>query len=225
MLQTFKKWLPGEESPDRVDQTLFWLAWLLHVPHLFFLPIAVARGLPRAAFGNVMSLGASLVPRWMESRSSHRFPPLGEFSLSLAMFIEMLGRTLQYYATSTAEQDAAGMKSYDSYSHLLEVAGVSTFFTMLIYAYLADKELESPDWVVMGVGSMMGLGAAGLWEIYEWTADQMVKAGFQYGNDDTMTDLVLGALGAWFGAVAAQHYVGTRTREQLAEDIRIFYEL
>ncbi|GAA2499782.1 hypothetical protein [Streptomyces gobitricini] len=44
--------------------------------------------------------------------------------------------------------------------------------------------------------TMLGLAAAALWEIYEWVVEQVAPASMRVGYDDTVADLVAGAVGS-----------------------------
>ncbi len=217
MLQTFKNWLPGKPGLERADLVLFWLAWLLHVPLLFFLPISIADGNLRTIIGNAGSLALSFVPRWMESRSRYRFPALGEFCLSLIMIVEMFGRTFHLYEEGRA-------LPYDDFSHAVEIGAVSAFAVLLLYAFFLEKKVDYDGWFMLAAGVIIGLGFGALWEIYEWSVDTLFQTNFQYGNQDTMVDLFTGAIGAFVGGLAARYYRVTRTAEDVMEEIPIFYD-
>ncbi len=79
MLSTAQSWWRRVYKGSRADEILFRLAWLLYLPLLLFLPLNLADGNPRNIVGSVLSLLIPLIPRWMERRSPHRFPALGEF--------------------------------------------------------------------------------------------------------------------------------------------------
>src|SRR5687768_14522611 len=97
MLNTFKAWLKTDEERSAVDRALFWLAWLLHVPLLVFLPINLMDGNLRNINGNILAILISFVPRWMEARSRYHFPAVGELAISLSMLAELFGRTFHLY--------------------------------------------------------------------------------------------------------------------------------
>ena len=50
------------------------------------------------------------------------------------------------------------------------------------------------------VTAALGLAVGALWEIVEWTADSTIGSDLQLGNEDTVTDLVSDASGAFAGA-------------------------
>jgi hypothetical protein len=94
---------------------------------------------------------------------------------------------------------------YDNIVHVL----VPLFSGQVLYIFLARLELV-PDprdhstrahYVgLFVVTAALGLGVGALWEIVEWTSDSTLGSSLQLGNEDTVTDLVSDAAGAFAGA-------------------------
>ncbi len=221
MLADLKDWLDLEQYDDTIDRVLYLLAWLLRLAFPLFIVYALATSSDgwkwRALIGNVMAIAISLVPRWMERRSRYRFPAVGEFSVVLALFLEMVGRTFNLY-------EGNHTIPYDKFSHGAIVGALTTFIILLLYAFFYEHKIDYDGWFIVVVGLLFGYGIGALWESYEWLADMFLKMGFQSGNGDTMSDMVAGAIGALIGTVAAREYRRRHTREQVMDELPIFYE-
>ncbi len=112
MRRILNQWLALDKHRNKTDQRLYWLAWLLRLPlHFFLIYSLLIDGTWnwRTIIGNVLAILISLLPRWMESRSRHHFPAVGELSIVLALVVEMFGRTFRLYDGSELP--------YDIFSH------------------------------------------------------------------------------------------------------------
>lgn len=85
---------------------------------------------------------------------------------------------------------------YDKFVHylsgiLLAEAG------MILISYLFKKRSIKNDRAVKLLFSFFfSASCAGFWEIYEFTADNLIKTNMQGGNKNTMGDIISGVLGA-----------------------------
>jgi uncharacterized membrane protein YjdF len=105
--------------------------------------------------------------------------------------------------------DAVGLYDalsfYDNIVHFL----VPLFSGQVIYILLARIELvpdpkdsSTPAHYagLFSVTAALGIAVGALWEIVEWTADSTIGSDLQLGNEDTVTDLLADASGAFAGA-------------------------
>ena len=83
------------------------------------------------------------------------------------------------------------------------------FSGQVLYILLARIELvpDPRDHATHGhylglffVTAALGLAVGALWEIVEWASDSTLGSDLQLGNEDTVTDLVSDAVGAFTGA-------------------------
>lgn len=102
---------------------------------------------------------------------------------------------------------------YDRYEHFDD--GVHTVVPLLVsqIAYLVFARLEVvPDprdrpaelhhrWTLGVLTAAFGIALAGLWEICEWTSDELLGTDMSLSNDDTVTDLIFGTVGSMAGGV------------------------
>ncbi len=105
--------------------------------------------------------------------------------------------------------DAVGLyESLSFYDNIVHVL-VPLFSGQVLYILLARIELVSDPrdsesrahYVgLFIVTAALGLAVGALWEIVEWAADSTIGSDLQLGNEDTVTDLVSDAVGAFIGA-------------------------
>ncbi len=225
MLQTFQKWYPAKWELAKTDRNLFWLAWLLHLPLPVFLFYAIANGDWPNILGNSLAIAVSFAPRWIESRSQNRFPALGEFAIALTLFVETLGRTFHLYEEKANLQHLyEELWQYDTYAHGIEIGALVTFIVLLLYAFLLEHKVDYDSWFVILMGVAFGFALGGAWEIFEWTIDLLFDAGYQDGLNDTMVDILAGAVGAFIGSLAARSYRRRNGDKEVKEELPIFYE-
>jgi uncharacterized membrane protein YjdF len=105
--------------------------------------------------------------------------------------------------------DALGLyESLSFYDNIVHVL-VPLFSGQVLYILLARIELvpDPRDHSTHGhyaglfvVTAALGLAVGALWEIVEWATDSTVGSDLQLGNEDTVTDLLSDAAGAFAGA-------------------------
>jgi hypothetical protein len=125
-------------------------------------------------------------------------PRLYDLAFTVAMMLTGFGEALGLY-------DA--WKAYDNVVHFLAPA----FCSQVAYIGLARLEVlpdprddtSTPHYVgIFVVTFALGVAIGGLWEIVEWSSDNLLGSNLQLGNDDTVGDLIADALGSATGAAA-----------------------
>jgi hypothetical protein len=124
-------------------------------------------------------------------------PRLYDLGFTVAMILTGWGEALGLY-------DA--WKSYDNVVHFI----VPTLTSQVAYICLARIEVL-PDmrqdfvprhytgiWVVTFA---LGVAIGGLWEILEWSSDELFGSNLSMSNDDTVGDLIADSLGAATGGI------------------------
>ncbi|MDQ4074641.1 MAG: hypothetical protein M3220_00175 [Chloroflexota bacterium] len=212
----FGNWTSKETVHTVTDYYLFWAAWLLHVPLLFFLIYAAINGDWKNVAANAIAILIAFVPRLMESNSGYRFPAIGEFALAVVLFVEMLGRTFHLYEGHPFP--------FDVLSHGMIIGVISMFIVLLIYAFFVRQNIDYDTWFIIVAGVIIGLGIGALYELYEWMMDMFFNTNLLHGIRDTMIDLAVGGLGAFIGAWLAKLYRSRHSQEELAQELPIFYD-
>ena len=115
--------------------------------------------------------------------------------IATSFYIHVMGHVGEYYVTFAPY--------YDKLAHL--VASVTVGLIALFLALLAERRgeirLTGPAIVLFILTSTLAAGA--IWEIYEFVVDQAFGTGLQFGNTDTMLDLIFDLIGGAIVAVFA----------------------
>ncbi|MDD4567357.1 hypothetical protein [Methanoculleus chikugoensis] len=112
--------------------------------------------------------------------------------VAVSLYIHVMGHVAEYYVTFAPY--------YDKLAHL--VASVTVGLIALFLALLAERrgEVRLTGPAVILFILMSTLAAGTVWEIYEFAVDQVFGTSLQFGNTDTMWDLVVDLVG---GAIVA----------------------
>jgi hypothetical protein len=167
----------------------------IDVMRLLFFAGAAALALSGDVGGtaNLLVAGAAL----LVARAVN-LPRLYDLGFTVAMLLTGFGEALGLY-------DA--WKPYDNVVHFLAPALCS----QVAYIGLARLEVlpdprddaSTPHYVgIFVVTFALGVAIGGLWEIAEWSSDNLLGSHLQLGNDDTVGDLIADTLGSAAGAAA-----------------------
>jgi hypothetical protein len=110
------------------------------------------------------------------------------FLIAVSLYIHVMGHVGEYYVTLAPY--------YDKLAHLVAsvTVGLIAFFLALFAEHRGEIRLTGPAIAVFILTSTLAAGAA--WEIYEFIVDQVFGTNLQFGNADTMWDLVVDLAGA-----------------------------
>lgn len=109
------------------------------------------------------------------------------FAMIFDIFATSFGSVINLYAT---------VNFYDRFVHYL--SGILLFEAgIIIITYLMKKNnLKNAPSIKLIFSFFFSAACAGFWEIYEFTADNLINANMQGDNINTMGDIVSGVLGA-----------------------------
>jgi hypothetical protein len=122
-------------------------------------------------------------------------PRLYDLGFTLAMILTGWGEALGLY-------DA--WKPYDNVVHFI----VPMLTSQVAYIALARIEVLpdlrdefSPRHLtgIFVITAALGIAIGGVWELFEWTSDELFGSNLSMGNDDTVTDLACDTAGALSG--------------------------
>lgn len=100
---------------------------------------------------------------------------------------------------------------YDRFVHYLSGIVLAEAGWILIRLLFRRFQLPDCPWMSLMFAFFFSAACAGFWEIYEFTADQILSTGMQGDNLNTMGDIVSGVLGALTHSLAA---IGLRCKAQ-----------
>lgn len=85
---------------------------------------------------------------------------------------------------------------YDKLVHYLSGIILAEGGMIIISCIFKKRKITNDNLVKILFSFFFSASCAGLWEIYEFTADQLIKTNMQGGNSNTMGDIISGVLGA-----------------------------
>lgn len=135
-----------------------------------------------------VKIAGSLASVFIVSAAAWKFPKrFYLFAMLFDIFAAALGSVINLYKY---------IGFYDRFVHylsgiLLAEAG------MLITTYIFSvRKIEKDNLIMTLFSFFFSASCAGFWEIYEFTADNLLKTSMQGANNNTMGDIVSGVLGA-----------------------------
>ena len=110
------------------------------------------------------------------------------YGIGFALLANAFGTVLNFYKY---------VPYYDKMLHFASGILLCEIGRVLFEGLLKRMQLSSHRSLTMLFAVLFAVAGAGVWEIYEFAADQLVPSvGMQGGNTDTMTDIIAGTLGA-----------------------------
>ena len=171
---------------------LLWLLWSV-------LAIAIVIAVWSQHWSNVFvtftALLLTIVPTIFSKRFNIRLPV--SFLLAIAFFVFgtlFLGEVFDFYER---------FWWWDILLHGTSAVGFGVIgFLFVLYLFEGDK-YAAPPWALSMIAFCFALAMGVLWEIFEFGMDQMFGLNMQKsGLIDTMSDLIVDAVGAFIGATS-----------------------
>ncbi len=130
----------------------------------------------------------ALMPAAMLKNTPLCLPWEVNFLVAVTLYLHIMGHVGDYYVTLAPY--------YDKLTHF--IASVTVALLSISLAALAEHRglvrLTRPALAVFVLTAALSAGV--VWEIYEFAADQVLGTDLQYGNADTMVDLIVDLIGA-----------------------------
>lgn len=140
------------------------------------------------AAASAIAFVATLTPQIIERRKNVTIPAFVDFAGTLALFLHIMGWTLQLYYI---------MPNYDKALHLYASMVLGLIALMGFYRMGKDSSKFCVSPILMVLFSAMIVLVLGVaWEVMEFTMDQLFNTTEQWGLEDTMFDLIMDGLGA-----------------------------
>lgn len=161
-----------------------------------------------------LAVGLTLVPAAVERTTAVR-PPLGlEVAVLAVMVGDMtIGNLLGLYGK---------LPWYDKLLHLVASIVVGWIAVLSIHALRATGRVRLHPWLASASVVLVTLGVGAVWEIAEYGVDRALGRATQRApgmspHDDTMIDLIVGAIGGVVAAVSGPLYLrySPRARERV----------
>ena len=201
----------AETTSGRYDRALTWATTLLKVLMVILAIKAVFTGKEVWIYSGIFCAAFAFAPTLVRMHLGLSLPVALEFLLFLALFLHVGGGALGIYSM---------FGSWDLVTHF-----VSTFMLALVgitLIFLADHRWGlirmTPGMVVM-VTMVVAMSLGFAWEGMEWAADRLFAIRAQDGISDTLTDLVMDAIGGMAAALLAVRWVGNGTLSRMTSDL------
>jgi len=151
-------------------------------------------------FSIFLMLLISLLPHFLKGKYNIHVPVVFIYSTIVFIFLSVfLGQFGGLYDR---------WHGWDSFLHY--ISAVSFGFTgfVLIYVYYVHNKLKIPQKLILILAFFFCLGIGGLWEIIEYGIDNALGTSMQANSlDDTMIDLIIGALGGLTATIMCSLYL------------------
>lgn len=97
---------------------------------------------------------------------------------------------------------------WDSFLHFISALAFGFTGFIIIYVYYVHNKLKIPQNLILVLAFLFCLGLGALWEIIEYGIDNTLGTNMQVNSlDDTMIDLIIGALGGLAAIIMCSFYL------------------
>jgi len=180
------------------------------------LGIAVA-GLLTANFtwmpAAVLSLFVSIVPSVVRRDLELVLPIELNFWIVLALFLHVIGGFSGFYDN---------VPGWDHLTHAMSaslVAALGFVVVLSVDKYVESISLPRPFLAFFIIMFTMAFGV--IWELMEFSNDQLTGSRLQYDLDDTMVDMMFDAFGGIIVGIAGAHYLIHTTPEHFVASLKV----
>lgn len=135
-----------------------------------------------------VKIAGSLASVFIVSAAAWKFPKrFYLFAMLFDIFAAALGSVINLYKY---------IGFYDRFVHYLSGILLAEAGMLIITYIFSARKIEKDNLVMLLFSFFFSASCAGFWEIYEFTADNLLKTNMQGANNNTMGDIVSGVLGA-----------------------------
>jgi hypothetical protein len=161
-------------------------------------------------FTGLFALAFAFFPMILRKNYNMSIPWLLEFLIFLALFLHTLGGVLNLYST---------FEWWDTMTHfvstfMLAVVALTVIYIMHTYWSGLTMDIRAIMVFTIFIAAFLGV----IWEIMEWSTDQVFGTHEQNGLDDTMKDLVMDLVGAMIAAMLGAKWIIDGTMKGMTAD-------
>lgn len=156
-----------------------------------------------AVFVALATLGLTFLPYHFARFFGIRLPPSVLSAIVVFIFASLfLGEVADFYGR---------FWWWDSLLHFFSALSFGAMGFLLIFMLFEGDRYAAPHWALAVLAFCVALSIGTLWEIFEFGMDQIFGMNMQKsGLMDTMTDLIIDAVGAAIGAFSGYLYLKGR---------------
>lgn len=175
------------------------LSWLMKLLMLGLIPYEIHRGSYLFALATAGAVVISLVPAIVERNYRVSLPFELDFLITLMLFLHtFMGEGLEFYER---------VRLFDKALHLYGSAVIAALAFLIVYTLHYTRKLRLSLPLIGFFTVSFALAVGGLWEIGEFTVDNMFGKTTQNGLTDTMLDMINDLVGGAVAAVLGMLYV------------------
>lgn len=147
-----------------------------------------------------LMLIVSLIPHYLKGTHNIHVPITFIYSAILFIFLSVfLGQFGGLYDR---------WHWWDAFLHLISAITFGFVGFILLYVYYVHNKLKIPKGIILIFAFFFCLGVGALWEIIEYVIDLTLGTNMQVSSlDDTMNDLILGAVGGLVATIMCALYL------------------
>ena len=177
---------------------------------IFSAIVALFQGEMVWVFAGTFALVFSFVPSILKKNYQISIPWILELLIFLALFLHVIGGVFGLYGK---------FDRWDTLTHfvstfMLAVVGLTLIYLMHVYWDGLKMDIRAIMVFTLIIGAFLG----GVWEIMEWSTDQIFGTTEQHGLDDTMKDLVMDMVGAMIAAMLGAKWIIDGTMRRMTAD-------
>lgn len=152
----------------------------------------------------------TFVPTILRRNYQISIPWLLELLIFLALFLHVIGGVFHLYGS---------IERWDTMTHfvstfMLAVVGLTVIYLMHVYWDGLTMDVRAIMVFTLFIAAFLGV----IWEVLEWSADQIFGTQEQHGLDDTMKDLVMDMVGAMIAAMLGAKWIMDGTLRAMTAD-------
>jgi hypothetical protein len=197
-----------------VKFNFYYLTYLMQGLILVASAYSIYIGYYSGAFYGLVAVGMSMIPTLVYRKWHIVVPWEVTFLIALTLFLHIAGYSFQWYLDL--------YPYYDKFAHFIAsiTIGLLGFLAVLIMMRTSSC-LELESWQIFFFIVIFTLAFGAIWEIWEFTLDNLVGAyltkPLQQGNTDTMIDLITDLAGGLFVAFLGSHYLKKKSANEWAD--------
>ncbi len=193
------------------------ILWAFRIALMAAIPYSIHRHDYLFVFGVLLAIIFSLLPAFWYRSLKVTLPFELDMLISIVWFLHIiLGEVFRFYDD---------VWYFDKIMHFYGTGLIALLaFFMVFTLHWSDKvRLSLPFIALFTIVFALALGS--LWEIGEFTIDQLFGRNTQYGLENTMWDLIFNTVGASFAALLGVLYTRKKNRNDIAKLIDPFRKI
>jgi hypothetical protein len=172
--------------------------------------IALVDGSYVWVFAGLFALVFSFIPTLLKRNYQISIPWVLELLIFLALFLHVIGGVFNLYGR---------FHWWDTMTHfvstfMLAVVGLTMVYLMHVYWDGLKMDIRAIMIFTLFIAAFLGA----LWEVLEWSADQIFGTSEQHGLNDTMKDLVMDMVGAMLASMLGAKWIIDGTLRRMTAD-------